>query len=235
MSEFISTLTQAFVNAGDNVLQLIHPDELSSQEEECQQPECQQPVVLDKDHDHDKDVDDVDDLILTPSTESPVPYDVSPQHIYSTSINSTCYDKTVVDDIVYIGMCDLYGKVVPQRTVDEDDIWKMMPDEPHTPYHTYLSEQSYTYTSEYEHNRLVVQIFNYTPANFWGTRIIVSFTMTPKYSPTVESDNEARKIDECVLDVIYNRLYDHFEYAKDEEHQLTHQYDEHSYHAQEMM
>jgi hypothetical protein len=82
MSEFISTLTQAFVNAGDNVLQLIHPDELSSQEEECQQPECQQPVVLDKDHD--KDVDDVDDLILTPSTVSPLPYDVSPQHIYST-------------------------------------------------------------------------------------------------------------------------------------------------------
>ena len=234
MSEFISTMSQSFVNAGDTVLQLIHPDELSSQDDECQQTVV---YVNDQDNDKDKDVDDVDDLILTPSdpsTHSPVLYDVSPQHIYCTSINSTYYDKTVVDDIVYIGMCDLYGKVVPQLTVDEADIWKMMPDEPHTPFHTHLSGQSYTYTSEYEHNRLVVQIFNYISLNFWGTRIIVSFTITPKYSPTVESDNEARKIDEYVLDVIYNRLYDHFEYAKDEDYKLTHQYDEHSYQAELM-
>lgn len=225
MSEFISKLNgiDSVCFEKNQCLTLIHPDEISSQNTD-QAIAGDDFNLLTPNMELDRDPAD-DELQLSS------PYRASPEDIYSTSINSDVYDKVVVDDLVYIGMCDLYEKVIPVPTLTDEELYsikelKMMP--PEFPYRTDISSQSYSYTSDYEHNKLVVTIFEFRPSHF-GNKMYVCFTIEPIHSPSPESESEASKIEKFVLDVIYEKLYDHFEYIKQEDYQQTQQYNEHSY------
>lgn len=163
----------------------------------------------------------------------PEPYQVSPEDIYCTSLNSYYYDKQQVDDIIYISMCNLYEKVIPQVNMTEKLFDQMteagiQPPEAHMPYHTPISDQSYVYTSEYKYNKFEVMIMEQNPERF-GRRMYVRFTIVPKYMPSTDSDIECRKIEDLVLDNIYNTVQSLFEYIEDEDWVRANEKDEHSY------
>jgi hypothetical protein len=203
-----------------------------------------------------------DKLDMEEQPEPDLPYMVDPEHIYSTSVNSNLYDKQKVDDIVFIGMCNLYERVIPalfsadiehpaeaQFTYETPNVVSpgfayenkfssantRTPTStspafftiPHMPYHIKVSEQSYSYTSEYEHNKLVVMIFEQSLESF-SRKMYVQFTIVPKYTPTEECVQESDKIDKLVLDVIYTKLYDYFEHLRSLEYDRQNEYDEHS-------
>lgn len=159
-------------------------------------------------------------------TEPETPYFVDPEYVYAESLSSNLYDKQKVDDIVFIGMCDLYGKVIPPLPVDIEQ-----PVEPHMPYHRQISEQSYIYTSEYEHNKLDVMIYEQNPHRIERT-MYVRFTIVPKYTPTDKCMEEESKINEMVLKTIYAKLYDYFEHLRNREDEHCEEYDEHSRNGQ---
>ena len=164
------------------------------------------------------------------------PYNVSPRQIYCTSIGSHFYDMTTVDDIVFIGMCVLYGEVIPEENIQfTDEILQKMIEEKQLvelpqaqmPYVTTMSDCSYMYTSEYKHNKFEVLIMEQnkgTPTQ----RIMVRFTIVPRFTLTEVSEEECDQIELRVLDVIYTKLDDHFDFLKNEEWDKINERDEHS-------
>ena len=175
--------------------------------------------------------------LYTPRAQSE-PYRVSPRHIYSTSVNSQYYDKSEIDDIVYISMCNLYEKVIPRSTMTDELYSKMVemgiqPPEAHEPYPTRITDESYVYTSEYKHNKLNVTIMEHDPGSI-NSRLFVQFTIVPKYTPTIECDMECRQIEDLVLDKIYENVQEQFEVRK-AEWTRDYEYDEHSYQGQQIV
>ena len=148
------------------------------------------------------------------SSKQRVPYQVCATDVYCTSVNSLHYNKTTVDDLVYIGMCSLYEKVVMQQG--------------HIPFHTKITDQSFTYTSEYKHNKLEIMIMEHNPV-IVKQRMFVRFTIVPKFAPTIESDCECEQIESLVLDSIYRKVQAHFDDIEQEEYERIHAKDEHSY------
>jgi len=167
-----------------------------------------------------------------------LPYHVSPQYIHCESLNSSYYNKTKVDDLVFIGMCDLYEKVIPQMEMIDTNMQSTFCEDEtpnvvssgiaHMPYHTQISEQSYVYTSEYAHNKLDIMIMEQNPESVNRCRMYVRFTIVPKYEPTKESDTECDKIEKMVLDVIFKKVQDHFIHLKHEDWLRTQENDRHS-------
>jgi hypothetical protein len=160
-------------------------------------------------------------------------YNVSPETIYCESLNSYYYDKTDVDNLVFIGMCNLYEKVIPETKMTSEIFNTLaeigvQPPKPHMPFHTTITDQSYMYTSEYKHNKLDVMIMEQQPKSV-NQQMYVRFTIVPKYSPTIESEEECAKIESLVLDNIYEKVQGHFEYIEQEEYERIHAKDEHSY------
>ena len=162
----------------------------------------------------------------------PVPYQVCAGDIHCDSVNSIHYNKREVDDIVYIGMCDLYEKVIPQVNMTEELFDQMteagiQPPEAHMPYHTTISDQSYVYTSVYEHNKFEVMIMEQNHESH-GRQMYVRFTIEPIHEPTVESDRECDKIEKRVLDVIYTKVNNHFLFLRNQDWMKTQEKDENS-------
>lgn len=160
------------------------------------------------------------------------PYDVSPEDIYSTSLTSVYYNKTEVDNLVFVGMCELYDKVIPQSKItpeffDQLLVAGIQPPEPQMPYHTTISSQSYVYTSVYKHNKFEVMIMEQNPGMV-SCRMYVRFTIVPKYTPTKECRDESRQIEKLILDVIHNKVEDHFQHLEHEDWIIRHEKDRHS-------
>lgn len=170
---------------------------------------------------------------ITIHPPQPEPYQVPPGDIYCTSVNSPYYDNNEVDNIVYIGMCNLYEKVIPQAIMTDEIYDKMVesgiqPPEAHMPCHTILSDISYIYMSEYTHNKLEVMITEHNPGRF-NSVMYVRFTIVPKYRPTVECDMECRQIENLVIDNIYEKLQQLFDYIEQNEWKMANEPDRDSY------